>query len=313
MGIDVALVGLYYHLKPFIPRRLQIAMRRNIALRKRKRYRNEWPIDQAAGGVPEGWTGWPGNKQFAFVLTHDVDTAKGQSNCMALADLETELGFRSSFNFVPERYPVSHDLRDSLSVKGFEIGVHGLHHDGKLYRTKKIFSERAEKINRYLQEWGAVGFRSPAMHHNLDWIHALNMEYDASTFDIDPFEPQPDGMSTIFPIRISSDGENNGYVELPYTLPQDFTLFVLLKEKTIDIWKRKLDWVAKKGGMALLITHPDYMCFDGKAPRFDEYPVRLYKEFLEYAAKRYSGRYWHVLPRDVARHSHAMFNNPYHR
>jgi hypothetical protein len=303
VGIDVALVGLYYHLKPFIPRRLQIAMRRNIALRKRKRYRNEWPIDQAAGRVPEGWTGWPGKKQFAFVLTHDVDTAKGQSNCMALADLETELGFRSSFNFVPERYPVSHDLRDSLSVKGFEIGVHGLHHDGKLYRTKKIFSERAEKINRYLQEWGAVGFRSPAMHRNLDWIHDLEIEYDSSTFDTDPFEAYPEGVGTIFPYRVRKDRDDidTGYVELPYTLPQDFTIFVLMKERSITIWKKKLDWIAEQGGMALLLTHPDYMNFDDNPLDIEEYPAQYYRDMLNYLKTRYNGVYWHVLPREMAR------------
>jgi hypothetical protein len=48
-------------------------------------------------------------------------------------------------------------------------------------------------------------------------------------------------------------------VELPYTLPQDFLLFVLMQEKNIDIWKKKLDWIADQGGMALFIAHPGYM------------------------------------------------------
>ena len=60
---------------------------------------------------------------------------------------------------------------------------------------------------------------------------------------------------------------------MPYTLPQDFTLFVILKQESIDLWKRKLDWVASKGGMCLLITHPDYMTFNGRPRRFDEYPA----------------------------------------
>jgi hypothetical protein len=303
VGKDVALVDLYYLLKPFIPRRLQIVIRRNVALRKRKRCGKEWPIDQASGRVPEDWPGWPGKKQFALVLTHDVDTAKGQRNCAALAELEKDRGFRSSFNFVPERYPVSRDLRDFLSLKGFEIGVHGLLHDGKLYRTKKIFSERAEKINRYLQEWGAVGFRSPAMHCNLEWIHDLEIGYDASTFDTDPFEAYPEGVGTIFPflVRKKQDDTDTGYVELPYTLPQDFTLFVLMKERGITVWKEKLDWIAEQGGMALLLTHPDYMNFDGSSLGTEEYPAQYYREMLNYVKTRYHGRYWHVLPRDMAR------------
>jgi hypothetical protein len=56
-----------------------------------------------------------------------------------------------------------------------------------------------------------------------------------------------------------------GYVELPYTLPQDFTLFTVMREKDIDIWKKKLDWIVEKGGMALLITHPVYLVENGQA------------------------------------------------
>ena len=100
---------------------------------------------------------------------------------------------------------------------------------------------------------GSVGFRSPSMYHNLELLHHLNIEYDASTFDTDPFEPQPDGMATIFPFWVSSQDPQKGYVELPYTLPQDFLLFVLLQEKNIDIWKKKLDWIVDHGGMACLM------------------------------------------------------------
>jgi hypothetical protein len=56
-----------------------------------------------------------------------------------------------------------------------------------------------------------------------------------------------------------------GYVELPYTLPQDFTLFTVMREKDIDIWKKKLDWIVEKGGMALLITHPVCLVENGQA------------------------------------------------
>ena len=69
------------------------------------------------------------------------------------------------------------------------------------------------------------------MYHNLDWTQSLNVTYDASTFDTDPFEPHPDGLGTIFPKWISANGTGKGYVELPYTLPQDFTLFVLMREE----------------------------------------------------------------------------------
>jgi hypothetical protein len=292
---------IYYHLKPFVPRELQLILRRKAVLLKKSACRNIWPIDERASKPPRGWCGWPERKQFALVLAHDVETAKGHGRSLNLMNLEKRLGFRSSFNFVPERYSVSPKLRDHLVRNGFEVGIHGLKHDGKLYQSRETFQVRALQINRYLGDWKCAGFRSPSMHHNLVWIHDLNIEYDASTFDTDPFEPQPDGVGTIFPFLVRGNSDQRAYVELPYTLPQDFTLFVLMKEKDIEIWKRKLDWIVTCGGMALLNAHPDYMNFDGKKGGRDEYPVGHYVEFLEYIKRRYEGIYWHILPREIAR------------
>ena len=264
----------YYTFKFLVPRRLQIQLRRYYVNRKRSQHAEIWPIDHNAGKPPEGWTGWPDGKKFALVLTHDVETAEGLDKCYQLAEIEERLGFRSSFNFVAGDYPVPAALRQHLTDRGFEIGVHGLHHDNNPFRSKSIFRKQSIEINRYLKEWGSVGFRSPSMYHDLELLHHLDIEYDASTFDTDPFEPQPDGMGTIFPFWVPSQDRQKGYVELPYTLPQDFLLFILMQEKNIDIWKKKLDWIVDHGGMALFITHPNYMNFN-KTSRYDEYPVQI--------------------------------------
>lgn len=368
---------LYYRIKPIVPRSLQIALRRYIARRKLESVGHVWPIDPEAGKAPQAWTGWPNRKRFALVLSHDVDTVKGHNQCLNLMELEEELGFRSTFNFVPERYRLSSNVLETLTSRGFDAGVHGLVHDDKLFTCRRTFERRAPRINQYLKEWGAAGFHSPAMFHNLAWAGELNIEYDCSTFDTDPFEPQPDGVQTIFPFLVRkdssrraslplklrrksdfcSDAPNNQlwkgedrrhhpaassqnptnttdsidssnpmnprnstdssnsrdssnsidpinsrpfYVELPYTLPQDHCLFIILKERDVRIWKEKLDWIAEKGGMALLNSHPDYMNFSGSAPGHEEYPVRLYMEFLRYVKDKYAGEYWHALPREVA-------------
>jgi hypothetical protein len=276
-------------------------MRQIIARARKNRHSHSWPILETAGKQPKGWRGWPDGKKFALVLTHDVDTARGQKRCYQLMELEKQLGFRSVFNFVPERYSVSIKLRKDLIKHGFEVGVHGLNHDGKLFRSRKIFNERSEKINMYLKAWNAVGFRSPAMHHNLEWIHDLDIRYDMSTFDVDPFEPQSEGVNIIFPFWVVKHSNNHGYVELPYTLPQDFTLFILMREKTIDIWKNKLDWIVQHGGMALLNTHPDYMNFNGADLALEDYDACNYKNFLLYIKENYKNEYWHVLPKEISR------------
>ncbi len=303
----MSLNKIYYHLKPIIPRRLQIAMRQKVVAWQRLRYSDIWPVDRGAGKQPEEWSGWPEGKRFALVLTHDVDTEKGHKNCRELIKLEEMLGFRSSFNFVPERYSVSAELRNYLTENDFEVGVHGLCHDGKYFTSKKLFQERAVRINHYLREWKSVGFRAPSMLHNLEWIGDLDIEYDASTFDTDPFEPHPDGVGTIFPFIVRRNPSQKGYVELPYTLPQDFTLFILMRQKNIDIWKQKLAWIVEKEGMVLLNTHPDYMSFNNKKMDIEEYPIRYYKEFLEYIKFVYKGQFWHVLPNHMGRFVSSIY------
>jgi hypothetical protein len=336
---------VYYRVKPFIPQSLRTALRRTLALRLRSGVADVWPIMPGSEQPPENWPGWPEGKKIAVVLTHDVEGQAGLDKCRDLMRLELELGFRSSFNFIPEGdYEVPRELREELTQNGFEVGIHDLKHDGRLFASRREFSQRAVQVNRYLAEWKAVGFRSAFMLHRLDWFHELDIEYDTSTFDTDPFEPEPEGRHTIFPFWVpapsnqqsairdqrsevrSADGrirrgENQqsaisnqqsddirhsagragGYVELPYTLPQDFTLFLLFREQTIGIWLRKLDWIAQHGGMALVDVHPDYLCFDGSTPGPREYPATHYRSFLEYVRRQYDGAFWNATPREVAR------------
>jgi len=308
---------IYYGLKPFVPQSLRAAIRRSLALRLRKRVADVWPIMPGSEVPPENWPGWPGGKKFAVVLTHDVESRAGLDKCRSLMQLELELEFRSSFNFIPEgSYRVPAALREELTACGFEVGIHDLKHDGHLFASHRGFKRRAVRINGYARQWGASGFRSGFMLRNLDWLHDLDVQYDASTFDTDPFEPQPDGGHTIFPFWVprpngsSPNGHESrthsssrgGYVELPYTLPQDSTLFLVLRETTPEIWMRKLDWIAQHGGMVLLDVHPDYMSFGGSRQTTIEYSVALYREFLTYIKTRYAGEYWHALPREVAAH-----------
>jgi hypothetical protein len=305
--------NLYYQIKPLIPRSIRLQLRSRLATKKRDRVRDTWPIAPGSEHPPKGWPGWPQNKAFAVVLTHDVEGQHGLDQCRALMQIERAKGFRSSFNFVPEgEYRVSAELRTELQGEGFEVGVHDLHHDGKLFRSKRAFMVKAARINQHLSDWGAVGFRAGFMLHNLEWFHQLNVAYDASTFDTDPFEPQPDGVHTIFPFWVprskaeaqtASDGATNsrtGYVELPYTLPQDSTVFLLLAERQPRIWIQKLDWVAQHGGMVLVNVHPDYIAMRGERRDRWHFPAAVYEELLDHIRSKYAGNYWLALPREVA-------------
>ena len=301
---------VYYQIKPLVPWSVRLAIRQCCALRKREQFRDTWPIMPGSERQPDGWPGWPKAKQFAFVLTHDVEGKAGLAKCRQLMELDRKWGFRSSFNFIPESgYAVSRELRTYIARGGFEVAVHDLRHDGKLYRSRRVFAQKALRINQHLKDWGASGFRSGFMLHKLDWLHDLDVEYDASTFDTDPFEPQPDGYSTIFPFWVPKP-DGGGYVELPYTLPQDFTLFLLLGETSVYTWVKKLDWIATHGGMALLNVHPDYLRFSGERSSRRTYAAEFYENFLKYVRHLYGERLWNPLPIELAAYIRRMQASP---
>src|SRR5712691_10717951 len=234
----------YYALKPFVPRQFGILLRRYYRRQQETDFALGWPIEdryvrfqfncvqnvlrQRGLDAVSYVNFWPCNYRFALTLTHDIETEQGFDFVRTVADLEERLGFRSSFNVVPERYPIDHKLLSELRQRGFEIGVHGLRHDGKLFSSRRAFEQSAEKINRYLHEWEAVGFRAPYMHRNPEWLQSLKVEYDLSFFDTDPLEPMPGGTMSIWPFSLGS------FIELPYTLVQDHTLMVILASRHRD-------------------------------------------------------------------------------
>ncbi len=338
--------SLYFRVRPLMPRVLRLRIRRLIALRTLRRLGGTWPIMPGSERVPANWPGWPKRSRFAFVLTHDVEAQRGLDQVKALAEIEIKLGFRSSFNFVPEGdYAVPSCLRSWLMDRGFEVGVHDLQHDGHLYSSRHEFHRKAMRINKTLKEWNVSGFRSAYMLRNLEWIQELDIAYDSSTFDTDPFEPQPEGVNTIFPFwvprrpetgaqspepgsishqpsaisaseplssqpvaRRSPQSERgstfgtprSGYVELPYTLPQDSTLFLVLKEPNGLLWQQKLSWIATHGGMALLNVHPDFIAFGNERCGRATYPVTHYVEFLTWVKQNHLADLWHVRPATLA-------------
>lgn len=291
---------LYYELKPLLPRPLIKWMRQIYGKQGDAALSLDWHIEDRyprflwevmrqllllTGKERIAFLNfWPVSAKYALVLTHDIETAEGQAFVRRVAELEADLGFRSSFNFVPERYKLDEELIQELQQNGVEVGIHGLKHDGKLFSSRREFDRRAQKINEYLRRFQVVGFRTPLTHRNPHWMQALEIEYDLSFFDTDPFEPMPGGTMSIYPFLLGH------FVELPYTLPQDYTLVEVLNDKTPDLWLEKVDFIKKYHGMALLNSHPDYL--------LDKENWNVYENFL--AGTKEKGGYWHAAPSDAA-------------
>jgi hypothetical protein len=290
---------MFYRVKPAIPRSAQIALRRRLARRQARCEFPAWPIEPALvrrrvqalaeeltahgnGRVPT-LNPWPNGHRFAVSLTHDVEGPLGMERMSSVLDVERRYGVVSSWNFVGDSYPLTDRDLQTVRDAGCEVGLHGITHDGALFRDRASFEASLPKIRTYLENWGAVGFRSPSTLRNAAWMHELPVLYDSSYPDTDPFQPQSGGCCWIFPYLF---GE---VVELPMTLDQDHTLFVLLQERTIEGWARKSEWIIANHGLINVNVHPDYM---------DANALVLYEDFLRFLSQQQGG--WHALPRDVA-------------
>jgi peptidoglycan/xylan/chitin deacetylase (PgdA/CDA1 family) len=293
---------LYYFARPAIPRRYQLALRRRLARTQARSRFPAWPVDttlddlrsavmsaaMAAAGLDRvPMLGlWPRRARYGVVLRHDVEGPEGVRNLHALRRLEEAAGFRSVWNFVPERYPFDPSILTDLRQAGHEIGVHGLHHDGKLFSSRREFVRRAERINVYLSAWGARGFAAPSAIRKLDWIaERLDIDFDSSAPTAEVIGAQPGGCATVFPFFLPG-----AIVEIPMTAQQDHTLFDLLGRRDIDVWLETIRVIRERGGVLVLTSHPDYMT---SAPRLDLYRAVLSRLTEDQEA-------WKALPGDLS-------------
>ncbi len=257
---------LFYLLKPLIPRKLQILLRR---LRARRIWARLGRSCLPAAGTYSASFTWPAPYRAAALVTHDVETAVGQANIPALRRIEDELGVKSCWNFVVERYAVDEALIHELAADGHEIGVHGTRHDGKLFSSPETFRRRWRKIEEAARRWGSCGFRSPAMLYDEALLATVNLSWDSTLPAWDPFQPIPGGCGKFHPYLL-----NESCVELPLTLWQDFTLFEELGFDSIEVWRRQIDFLHEQGGLINLVFHPDYTLSEKRR----EY----YRQLLQY-------------------------------
>lgn len=227
---------------------------------------------------------WPKPHQMCVSLTHDVETREGVLLVDRLAKLEESYGFRSCWNFIPYKYKIEPQLIEDLKARGHEVGVHGYNHDGRLFSSRRVFEKRRTPIMDAIKKFDAVGFRAPMVHRNLEWILTLKSDYDASCFDVDPYQAMSGGVGSIWPFM------KQNMVELPYTLPQDHTLFIALAQNDISAWTQKLKFLRRWCGMGMLVTHPDYLDTE---ERFD-----LYRQFLEHLQEQ--SDVWFALPKEIS-------------
>jgi hypothetical protein len=298
-----ALRRLYYLLRPFmgpsIRRRIQSFHARGWNRLSFPR----WPVDTTvenicetllllclrarhATRIPFVWF-WPKRARGCVMMTHDVETEAGLNDCERLMDIDESFGIKSAFQLVPEgRYQYRPDLVDSMRKRGFEVGIQDLNHDGRLFDREPEFLRRASRINQYAARMNANGFRAGALYRRPEWYSHLEFSFDMSIPNVAHLDPQAGGCCTVRPYFIGK------VLELPVTTTQDYTLFNILNEHSIDLWKSQIDRILAKNGLVSFIVHPDYL---NSARR-----RAVYQELLEYLrALRSKGDLWFALPQEV--------------
>lgn len=295
--------SLYYLVRPL----LSVAVRRHIqrlVLRHwQEKHFPKWPVDRTvetlmekllvlsmkAKGIDEIpfiWF-WPDGIDTCTIITHDVETAEGRDHCDTLMDINDSFGVKSSFQVVPEdRYLVPKEYLENIRRRGFEVNVQDLNHDGHLYRDRKEFLRRVQRINQYINEYMAHGFRAGVLYRNVEWYESFKVSYDMSIPNVGHLDPQVGGCCTVFPFFIGS------ILELPVTMTQDYSLFHIIGDYSIDLWKKQIALISEKHGFISMIIHPDYL-MTAKAER-------TYRDLLKYLTElSRAGKTMICLPKDV--------------
>lgn len=265
-----ALKRTYYWLRPLTSLRLRSYIKTLRAGKWKERSFPQWPVDttvddisdafllrslQAKGieRIPIIWF-WPDGAHGCVSISHDVETASGRNLCSDLMDLDDSFGIKSSFQIVPEdRYTVSQGFLNQFRERGFELCVQDLNHDGKLFDDIGDFCRRAALINRFGKAYGAKGFRSAALYRKPEWFENLDFSFDMSIPNVAHLDPQRGGCCTVLPYFIGR------LVELPLTTIQDYMLFHVLNERSVDLWRLQLEMILAKNGLATFLIHPDYI------------------------------------------------------
>ena len=260
----------YYLIRELLPAKARRQLQRIYFQDWHKLRFPSWPVDftvdnlheeylrlmmEASGlkKVPFIWF-WPEGAPNCIMMTHDVETPAGRDFTAQLMDLDDSRRIKASYQVIPEkRYEVSDEYVAEIRNRGFEFNVHDLNHDGRLYRERKEFERRAEKINGYLRRYNSRGFRAGAMYRNQDWYDVFEFSYDMSVPNVAHLEPMRGGCCTVMPYFVGK------ILELPLTLAQDYSLFHIMNDYSIDLWKQQLTLLRRRNGLMSFITHPDYL------------------------------------------------------
>lgn len=261
---------LYYSIRPF----MGVAVRKHLQKLHLSGWDKipfpRWPVDltvdtlmesamilalkaQPASRIPFIWF-WPDGASACGMMTHDIEGQAGLDFSNALMDIDDSYAIKSAFQLIPGgREDAWRVTAARMRQRGFEVNLHDLNHDGRLFADEETFLRQSRQINEHAREFGCDGFRSGAMYREQGWFGAFEFSYDMSVPNAAHLEPQRGGCCTVMPYFVGN------ILELPLTTSQDYTLFFILNDYSTTLWREQIRLICQRHGLVSVITHPDYL------------------------------------------------------
>lgn len=218
-----------------------------------------WAMLQAAGSQGEDRPPvalWPHGKSWALVVTHGLAPGREETSVRAVSDLDLKLGIRSCWYVAAGLLRSRPELAQGLREHGWEVGL--LATDSELHAA----GGGPEGAERWL-----AGCQELVELHRLSGLRVATLarpaplpasvarafEYDCSVPDVEVATLTAPllGSGSVFPFTSA-----NGSLSLPITLPGPRRLAILghPARDALGIWREKVDFIRRVGGLALLAT-----------------------------------------------------------
>src|SRR5437773_1279231 len=257
LGAPPVLRDFYYRLRPYLP----LPIRKHIQKARLSDWTKiafpRWPVDRTVERILERLLVLSMKAQAVHQVPFVWFWPDGATSCAIMTHDVEELAGR---NFCSRLM----DLDDSMGIKA----------------SFQIVPERRYPV--------PDGFRAGALYRNQAWYGALDFSYDMSVPSVAHLDPQRGGCCSLMPFFIGR------ILELPLTTIQDYSLFHILNDYSIELWKQQLTSITEQHGLASFIVHPDYII--SKRAR------ATYQALLELLARlRKDRKIWIPLPHEVDR------------
>lgn len=232
------------------------------------------------------------NYQHKCILTHDIETRTGLRNSIKLKKIEERYDVPSIWYIPASSYALNADIIKRLANNG-EIGIHGLKHDGRLFRLSD--DEMIEGLLKAKTNMEALsnqvisGFRAPLLQYTNNVCRNLEKSKYAFDSSIPTWEPKnpltmrAHGIETVYPFKLYN------MVEIPISIPQDYQMIKVMNysvKETIEKWMQINGVIKKMGGLSTFLVHPDYdFSYDENLGYYEELVSYLVSDKSTYIAK----------------------------